>query len=250
MGTAILERVRKNFKVLVCEQNPQRANYLRRTYKITPADFGSALKKSDIVIVAVKPQDIEGVLECMSALVRKKLVISIAAGITTSYIEKRLGNGTKVIRTMPNLNAQIGQGVTAICKGKYAAPADVRLARDIFNKIGTTVIVQEKNMDAVTAISGSGPAYVFLFEESLQKAAESLGLDKATAKILSYGTLLGSVFHLLGSKDDAQTLRAKVTSKGGTTEAAMKVFFAKKFQNIIKEAAMAAKKRAGKLSKK
>src|SRR3989338_7823543 len=109
MGTAILERIRKAYKVIVCEDNKERAQLLRRKYKVTCADLETAVKKADIIIIAVKPQDIDGVLERMSVLAGKRLVISIAAGIMTSYLEKKLGVGARVIRTMPNMPAQIGE---------------------------------------------------------------------------------------------------------------------------------------------
>ncbi len=249
MGTAILERVAKAYKVIVCEENTERAQFLRRKYKVTCADFETAVKKADIIIIAVKPQDIDGVLECMSAWAGKKLVISIAAGITTPYLEKKLGAGARVIRTMPNMPAQIGEGITAVCGGKSVKSADIKLAQRIFNCVGKTIIVEESLIDAVTAVSGSGPAYVFLFVECLMRAAGSFGFDEKTAKELVYQTLLGSAHLLAQSKDSAAELRAKVTSKGGTTQAAADVFTAHNIEKVFIEALEAAKKRAGELAK-
>lgn len=249
MGTAILERVHKAYKVMVCEPNKERARFLRRKYKVTTADLATAVKKADIIIIAVKPQDIDGVLESMSALAGKKLVISIAAGITTSYLEKKLGAGVRVIRTMPNMPAQIGEGITAICGGKLVKNADIKLAQKIFSYVGKTIVVDESLIDAVTAVSGSGPAYVFLFVECMMKAAGEIGFDEKSAKELVYQTLLGSAHLLTQSKDSAAELRAKVTSKGGTTQAATDVFTAHNIEKTFIEALQAAKTRAGELAK-
>lgn len=249
MGTAILARVAKAYKVMVCEPNKERAQFLRRKYKATCADFESAVKKADIIIIAVKPQDIDGVLESMSALAGKKLVISIAAGITTSYLEKTLGADVSVIRTMPNMPAQIGEGITAICGGTSVKSADLKLAQKIFSYVGKTIVVDESLIDAVTAVSGSGPAYVFLFVECLMKAAVSIGFDEKSAKELVYQTLLGSAHLLAQSKDSVAELRAKVTSKGGTTQAATDVFTTHNIEKTFIEALEAAKRRAGELRK-
>lgn len=249
MGTALLERVRKHFKVLVCEQNPQRAGYLRRKYKIVLADLATAVKKSHIVILAVKPQDIDEVLENLRPFADKKLMISIAAGITISYLEKKLGGGVRVIRTMPNMPAQIGEGITAIAAGKFTKSTDVKLTQKIFNLVGKTIIVEENVLDCVTAVSGSGPAYVFLFVECFIKAAQTLGLDAAQSKVLVYQTLLGSAHLLKQSKDSAAELRAKVTSKGGTTQAAIDVLTAYNIEKAFIDAFAAAKRRAGELAK-
>ena len=146
--------------------------------------------------------------------------------------------------------AQIGEGMTAICKGKYATPKDVQQACNIFDLVGETVVVQEKLLDAVTAVSGSGPAYVFLFAEMLMKASMALGLSCPLSAQLVEKTLLGSVHQLTQLKEDSSLLRAKVTSKGGTTEAAMKVLFQRKIDQLFIAALKAAKKRAGQLARK
>jgi pyrroline-5-carboxylate reductase len=151
---------------------------------------------------------------------------------------------------MPNMPALIGEGITAICAGRYASPADVKTAEKILQTIGQTVIVKESMIDAVTAVSGSGPAYVFLFVEQWINATIKLGFDRSQAKQLVYKTLLGSTHLLEKSEFDAAILRAKVTSKGGTTEAAMKVFFkSNAFSKLMKDALSAAKKRAKELAR-
>jgi len=250
MGTAILSGIVKKYAVSVCEQDKRRRQFLKRKFRITAKDLTAVVAKSRVVILAVKPQDTEPVLkEIREVITKDQLVISIAAGITCRYLEKRLGTKVKVVRTMPNLPAQVTAGMTVLCRGKHASAKDLALACKIFNHIGKTIVVEEKWMDAITAASGSGPAYVFLFIECLNKAVRSLGLDEALSKELVYQTVRGSLDLLDHQKEDAAVLRARVTSKGGTTQAAMDVFKKNKLEKVFKTALGAAKKRARELSK-
>jgi len=250
MGGAIIAGILKHFRVLICEQDQKRRQQLKRKYKITPGNLKTVVENSQVIILAVKPQNFERLLKTIRFFVTKdKLVISIAAGITCKYIEKRLESNIHVVRAMPNLPAQVGRGITGICPGKTTVNKDMILARRIFNCIGEVVIVNEKKMDAITAVSGSGPAYVFQFIEQFNSAAVSLGLDKNSAKNLVLQTIKGSLDLLEKQKEDAGQLRAKVTSKGGTTQAAIDVFQKRKSKEIFKAALSAAKKRARKLSK-
>ena len=251
MGAAIISSIVRKFNVSVCEKDKKRSAALKRKFKVRALALKELVVKNDIIILAVKPQGIEEVLNQISGVLTKdKLVVSIAAGVTASFIEKILGSKMRVIRTMPNMPAQIGEGITAVSKGRYATKADVDLVCDIFDNVGWTVVVKEGRIDAITAVSGSGPAYVFLFVEYLTKAAMSLGLNKKLSKDLVEETLLGSIHLLLSQKEDAASLRAKVTSKGGTTQAAADVFMKNKTEKIFVDALKAAKKRARQLSKK
>lgn len=250
MGAAIINGIRPAYHVCVCERDERRCRYLRQRFGVTIRDLQTVADCCDALILAVKPQDFEDILRELRGIITKdKLIISIAAGITCRYIEKRLGPGIRVVRTMPNLPAQVGQGMTAVCAGRAATRADLQKVRRIFNRIGKMVVVEEKWMDAVTAVSGSGPAYVFLFVECLQKAAVSLGLKKDLSEQLVTQTLKGGLALLEKSKEDAGVLCARVTSKGGTTQAAMDVFFKNKFEEIFERALQAAQERAGELSK-
>lgn len=251
MGEAILARTRKHYSVCVSEKDLTRQKYLEKTYHVASFDIPLLVKSSSVIIVAVKPQDMGGALkEIGSVVTRSQPVISIAAGITTQFIEKILGKNIRVVRTMPNMPALIGEGMTAICGGRFAKKSDIDLTGSIFNNLGKTVIVSEESMDAITAVSGSGPAYVYLFMECIIKAAKSLGLKEKLAADLIKQTFLGSINLLLKRNEDPAILRAKVTSKGGTTAAALDVFMHKGIDKIINEALKAAKKRARALSKK
>lgn len=249
MGTAIISRTFKKYKITVCEKDVARVALLKKKYRASSLALTELVASSDVIILAVKPQDMENVLsELKGSLKAKTLIISIAAGLTTKFFEKHLGKTARVIRTMPNMPAQIGEGVTALCQSKQATTKDLKTAVKIFSSIGETVIVDEKMIDSVTAVSGSGPAYVFLFIECFLKAAERIGMTPDIAKKLVESTLLGSVNLYLKSKEPAGDLRVKVTSKGGTTQAALDIFLDNNFEKMFKDAVHAAQTRARQLS--
>ena len=240
----------------VCEANKARVKYLTKKYKISIVDLSLLIKESDIIVFAVKPQDMAAVLSLMRpggitlpVQKRHKLYISVAAGLTTLFFERHLGEKISVVRAMPNMPALIGEGITGICAGRFTSPSELKVAEEILNVLGGTMTVKENMMDALTAVSGSGPAYVFLFVEAWIAAAKKLGFKQDEARRLVYKTLLGSVHLLEKSELEAGALRAKVTSKGGTTQAAMDVFSKHKFDQLMKEALMAAHKRSKALAK-
>ncbi|MDE2222492.1 MAG: pyrroline-5-carboxylate reductase [Candidatus Omnitrophica bacterium] len=250
MGEALIKGLYKDNRLMVVEASAQRAGYLKKKYRLSIGDTDTTVKEAGVLILAVKPQDMSGVLESIKACTWGKPIISIAAGLTTKFFEKHFpGRKISVIRCMPNMPAMIGEGITGICAGKYASAADVKTAQRILQTIGQTVIVKESMMDALTAVSGSGPAYVFLLVEQWVAAARKLGFKEAEAKQLVYRTLIGSAHLLEKSEFDAATLRVKVTSKGGTTQAAIDVFFKGKLDRLVEAALAAAKKRAGELAK-
>ena len=256
MGEAILSCLagvmEKSTSIMVSELDAKRRSYLQDRYKmIIETDNNRVVKFSDIIILAVKPKDIESVLKnevCCGAS-RDKLVISIAAGITTRYIQDLIGKDVPVIRAMPNMGAVIGQAATSLSAGSAVKKEDMELAKEIFSMIGDVVEVDEQLVDAVTAVSGSGPAYFFYFIESLYEVAEELKLPKETAKKLVMKTALGSIKLLHELKEEPEALRKKVTSKGGTTEAAFEVLERGKVKKIIKDAVKEACRRSKELSK-
>ena len=250
MGEAVIGSCVRRFTVGVCEKNKKRCRYLKKKYRISLRDLEQLSASYRIIILAVKPQDMSAVLKELKPFITKgHLIISIAAGITSNFIEKRLGKGVRIIRTMPNLPALINEGITAVSKGKYARTSDILLACNILKGLGKTVIVQEKSIDAITATSGSGPGYVFFFMEGMIKAAKSLGLNDQLANELVKTTFKGSSRLIESLTCDPAVMRAKVTSKGGTTKAAVDVFMKRNIHKIIKEALTASKKRAEQLSR-
>jgi pyrroline-5-carboxylate reductase len=256
MGEAILTRlstvVEKSAALMVSEQDAKRRDYIQSKYKmIVEIDNNVVVKYCDVIILAVKPKDFDSVLkqEVCCGLSDKKLLISIAAGITTKYIEKAVGSDIPVIRAMPNMAAVIGEAVTSLSRGTSVSDKNMELAKEIFSLIGDVVELDEKLVDSVTAISGSGPAYFFYIIEALVESARSLGITEPTASKLVLKTALGSAKLLDALKDDPANLRKKVTSKGGTTEAAINIFEKKKLKKIIDDAVQAAEKRSKELSK-
>jgi pyrroline-5-carboxylate reductase len=175
-------------------------------------------------------------------------VISIAAGITIGYLEKIIGL-KPVIRAMPNNPALVQKGMTAICPGTHAKQSDVELALSIFSAVGAVIQIIEELMDAVTGLSGSGPAFVYLVVEAMVEAGEKLGLTKSVAEILAFNTVLGSAETLIRTRKQAKELREMVTSPGGTTRAGLDVLESRGFSQILSDAIIAAAKRANELSK-
>ena len=204
----------------------------------------------DILVFAVKPQNIDEVLREVSFYGKGRLYISIAAGIKTRRIEKALARirRPRVIRVMPNTPALVGEGISAICKGKYATAKDLKAADEMFSSVGETVNLDERYFDVVTAVSGSGPAYFFYLKEALIEAAVRLGMDRATAKRLVSKTALGAAKLLIESGHEPRILRQRVTSKGGTTEQAIKVFDRAGIKKIVEKAVTAAARRSKELS--
>ncbi|MFA5146086.1 MAG: pyrroline-5-carboxylate reductase [Candidatus Omnitrophota bacterium] len=238
--------------LIASDADPARRDSIKAKYGVaTGIDNAYLVSHSDVVILAVKPKDLEKILyeDIRRAVSKDKLLISIAAGITTDYIGQMVGKGIPVIRVMPNMAATIGEGISAISAGPSAGAEDMKTAKEIFSAVGDVVEVDEGLMDAVTALSGSGPAYFFYMMEALMEAAAELGLDEHTAGALVRKTAAGSSRLVEVLKESPGDLSKKVASKGGTTEAAFKVFGSKKFKAIIKAAVKAACKRSKEISK-
>jgi len=205
---------------------------------------------SETVLLAVKPQNIE---ECLDQVNRQaggeQLFVSIAAGISTGYIEDTLGGTPRVVRVMPNTPAQVGAGAAALCAGRYATADDVDYVRDMFATLGTSVVVEESMMDWVTALSGSGPAYFFYLVEVITQAAEEGGLPEDVAERLARQTFVGAARLLDESGERADVLRRNVTSKGGTTEAALQVMEQEGVSDRVTRAMAAAAARSRELGR-
>lgn len=254
MGEAIIaqsaKRKARNF--IIFEKDKLKEAFVCREYHIKSAiDITDLLYRADIIIIAVKPQDIDIVLDDIRTAMetskkkRKILIISIAAGINTKYIEDKIAHKIKVIRAMPNMPGLIGEGITALTKGYYATTADMNLAEEIFKSIGTTIEIRKEGLiDVVTAVSGSGPAYIFFIVDAILTAAKGLGLDKKSARHLIYHTVIGAMNLYKQRHYDADKLISQVASKGGTTEAALKVFYERELNKIIWDAIFAAFEKA------
>ncbi|MCL2646320.1 MAG: pyrroline-5-carboxylate reductase [Phycisphaerales bacterium] len=207
--------------------------------------------QADIVILAVKPFVLADALRQIKPLLKPgALIISIAAGISAQFIEQALGENRRVIRVMPNTPMLAGKGMSALAKGSFAAEHDLIVAERIFAAAGKTVRVPEAAMDAVTAVSGSGPAYVFFLTEAMAQAGVTLGLTELQALQLARETVIGAAALLEQSRDAPAELRRKVTTPNGTTQAAIESMQAQHFPAIISQALTAAAKRSKELEQK
>ncbi|MFH1202651.1 MAG: pyrroline-5-carboxylate reductase [Candidatus Omnitrophota bacterium] len=263
MGSAIAERLKYNYDTFVFDKDKNKTAGLLRI-SVCPDTLNLA-EKSEILILAIKPRDFDSVLGEIKDRVKDKLIISIAAGISTAYIEKLLGKA-RVIRTMPNLPAKIGKGMICLCKGRYVLGNDLALTQEVFSSLGETMIVEENHMNAVTAISGSGPGlFCYVLErdnvdynnipEGLkinftayleQTAVNDFGINPKQAIILAQATTSGTIALIKASGLSPRELKMQVASPGGTTETGLNVL---EHGGTIEDAIKAAENRAEQLSK-
>lgn len=200
-------------------RHTDRAKSLREKLAIdVGTDNRAAVEGADIIFVCVKPQVVEEVIrEIRPNVSAQQLIISVAASVPTAEIETALGINTAVVRAMPNTPCALGVGMTALCKGKHATEEQVRLARSLFDVVGRTVVVDEKLMDAVTGLSASGPAYIYIILEALAEAGVKVGLPRDVATLLAAQTTLGAAKVVLETGDHPALLKDAVTTPAGCT---------------------------------
>ena len=266
--------------MVVAEHYPARARQLAEKYSVLVTSVADAVENAAIVVVAVKPPDVDAVVAAFAKSVTaashdsvEQVLVTIAAGVTTGYLESKLPAGAAVVRVMPNTPVKVGAGATALCKGRFASAEQVDEVAALFECVGTVAIVPEGQLDAVTAVSGSGPAYFFLMVEALVDAGVAAGLSRAVATDLAVQTMAGAAQMLLDERaeagdraDDgfgaggaagaaagavldttAARLRAMVTSPGGTTAAALRELESGGLRAAVDQAVQAAKNRAEQL---
>lgn len=261
MGSSIAQRIKSKYQLIVFDKDREKTKGISG---IRVADnIVDLVNEAEVLILAVKPQDFDSLLDEIKQFVKEKLIISIVAGITTDYIEKILGD-IGVIRVMPNMPARFGEGMSCICKGRFTTKKDLSSALKIFIYLGKTIILNEDMMNVATAISGSGPGFFYdlienkpkdewkdysrnVFIPQFSSAARSLGFSKKEAKLLVETTTRGSLVMAEATGMNPAQLKQQIISKGGTTEAGLDVLH--KTGSLI-EAAKAALKRAKELSKK
>lgn len=235
--------------IIVSEPREDRRAYLSNTYGVKTTDSNNEVVSScDITILAVKPQVMAEVLTGLGKMVTEdKTVVSIAAGITLKFLQERLGT-KKLIRIMPNTPALVLEGMSVMSMCECFSDRDIGLVREIFMSVGRVIIMPEKYMNAVTALSGSGPGFIALYAEAMIEGGIKMGLTRDNAADLAVQTLLGTA-RLLDTGMPPDKLREMVTSPGGTTAAGLKVFGDRGFKDIVEEAMLAAQKRAEELGK-
>lgn len=229
----------------------QRRTEMRRRYRVAVAATASDLvRDSDVVFLAVKPQDLDPLLAHVApALTRRHVVISIAAGKTLPHLQKLAGPGVRLVRVMPNLAVMVGAGMSAFCLGRCAKPADRKLAARLLGCCGRVVELDERHFDAVTALSGSGPAFFAYLMCALAMAAESEGLPAEAARLLAEQTMLGSARYLLETGIEPNEFIQAVASPKGTTAAGLRVLEASAIRRILHRTIQAAARRSHELSR-
>ncbi len=243
MGEAILKgliaaQLIKAQQITVTDVIETRLVYLRETYTVQVlTDNAKAVAPADLVIVAVKPQDMAHTIQGIGPVVdERKVVISIAAGVPTAKIESAFGKPVRVVRVMPNTPALVLAGAAGLCAGSHARPADLEVARVLFEALGRTVVVAEYLMDAVTGLSGSGPAYIFVLIEALADGGVKMGLTREAALTLAAQTVYGSAKLLLETGLHPGELKDRVTSPAGTTIAGLHALEERAFRGAVIDA--------------
>src|ERR671918_151772 len=211
-------------EIIATARRAERASEIARLYGVrTTLDNVAAAREAEVVILSVKPQAMGKLLiQIASAIDPRKLVISIAAGVPVAAIERKLGAGARIVRAMPNTPALVGRGACAIAAGEHATEDDLKVAASIFEAVGIVTVVEESLLDAVTGLSGSGPAYVFLVIEAMVDAGVLAGLPRPLSETLAHQTVLGAARLVVGTGQWPESLRAAVTSPGGTTAAGLR----------------------------
>ncbi len=231
------------------KNNLERRQELTNKYGIeTATNFSQLLHDATIVILAVKPQNVFEALAAAKPYINKQmLIISVAAGISTNTIAEIIGGDIPIIRSMPNTSAAVGKSATALCTNNFTTEAQLETAKALFETFGTATVVREEQLDSVTGLSGSGPAYIYYVVEAMEEAAIKIGLDQAAAKELIVQTLNGAAEMLQQSPKTPAKLRKEVTSPGGTTEAGLKVLQAHEVKEAFVECIIAATERSKQL---
>lgn len=235
-------------QISLCVRRPERGEQLSDlTGCSATTDLAAGVHGREAIVVAVKPRDVDLVLKSLAGVVdESQVIISLAAGVTTGAYESRLG-AVPVVRAMPNTPALVGEGVTGIAAGNHASDEVIAMAKSVLGAVGDVRVMEESLLDAVTAVSGTGPAYVFLLAEALTEAAMREGLPRDVAESFVHQTIRGAG-HLLTDTDKGPArLRYEVTSPGGTTAAAIHVLEEKGFRAIVEDAVRAAAERAREL---
>lgn len=238
-------------EISLCVRMPEKADELaQRTGCSVTVEPVVAIEGSDVVVIAVKPKDVPTVLDSLAGSVSEsQTVVTIAAGVTTESCEARLGS-VAVVRAMPNTPALVRESVTGIAPGQYAGTSDLDAAREVLGAVGSVRVMDESLLDAVTAVSGTGPAYVFLLAEALTEAAMREGLSREIAENFVNQTIRGAGHLLTDTSKSPAELRYEVTSPGGTTAAAVHVLEERGFRALVEDAVRAAAIRATELGRK
>jgi pyrroline-5-carboxylate reductase len=247
-GVLSAKRVQAD-RIIAADVSPERRELFEKQLGVkTTEDNRLVASQSDVLLLSVKPQMCKTVLEGIAAVTKPEAaIISIMAGISSHYIDAALGGHRRVVRTMPNTPMLVGEGMVAIAAGQYATAEDLLRSRQLFEAAAAVIEVREDQIDAVTAVSGSGPAYFFFLVEQMIQAGVDLGLSPEQARLLAAKTAMGAAKMLMTSTDSPQELRRKVTSPGGTTHAAITTMQSLNFPEVVQKAVKACSDRSKEL---
>ncbi len=255
MATALIsglsKKIDQGLTIRVAEPSEEARSRLQSSFDVfVSSNVTSVTQGADVIVLAVKPQVLPAVLSQLAEIIEPgQLVLSIAAGATIAAIGRQLGPRQAIIRSMPNTPALVGAGISVLCAGEHCRPHHRDQGERILHAAGEVLWVDDETlMDSVTAISGSGPAYFFLLTEALADAGVRLGLKQDVARKLAAGTCIGAGAMLKQSVVGATELRERVTSPGGTTQAALNAFAEGEFRELVYTAARAAERRGNELS--
>ncbi len=227
----------------------ERLQFLHDQYRVqTHREKRMIVPSCDLIILAMKPKDVDLALKEIGDLLSpQQLVISVLAGISTAYMEQHLQQPVPVVRAMPNTSSKVGLSATALAYGRHATKEHMNIAGTLFEAIGSVCTVEEEQLDAVTGLSGSGPAYVYYLVEAMEKAGREVGLEPEIARQLTLQTLIGAAHMLQSTQEEPEILRQQVTSPGGTTMAAIETLQSLGFQEAIEAAIRSATERSKEL---
>lgn len=255
MATAIINGIISNKASLpeninIFDLDAEKVSLMQAKGVNTLGDSQAVVANSHIVVLAVKPQNYSEVLQEIKAVTdENKIFVSIAAGISIAYVREQLGINCPVVRVMPNTPLLLGKGASALCPSENISDEDFETVKNMFALSGTVEVIEEANMNEIISVNGSSPAYIYLFAKVMADYAKSCGIDYNKAMNLICATLEGSAEMLRNSGDDAETLIQKVSSKGGTTIAALNKLHEYKFEEAVTEAMKACTNRAEELGK-
>ena len=235
--------------VLMAEKVPARAAEMAKKYGVRTTPYArDVAREARVVFLAVRPQDLAALAaDVKPILTDKTLVVSIAAGKSIATLRKALGRNVRLVRVMPNLALRAKEGMCAICPARNATPADVRKVAKILDAAGRTVVLEERHFDAVTALSGSGPAFFAFMEQAMAEGGAALGLPPEAARLLAEQTMLGTAAYLRLSGAELETFISGVATPGGTTAAGMEVMRASDFKSVVAATLKAAAARSAEL---
>ena len=245
----ISEAVRPD-DILMAERNSERAKEMSDRYGVTVLeDANLVTRRTSLIFLAVRPQDVQSVADTIrNSLTERKLLVSIVAGKTIAKLRKAFGGKVRIVRVMPNLALRVKEGMCAICGAKNAKPTDVKQVSKLLGAAGEVVVLAERHFDAVTALSGSGPAFYAYMEKAMMAGGAALGLPMEVARKLAEQTMLGTVRYLKSASADLDEFISGVSTKGGTTAAGMEVLQNSKLNDIVAKTLAAAAKRSHELA--